>query len=69
VIACFGSEQVHHIQAKGRHMGYSMNMKGKTVSNKFVGVVNKLVAGWPGVIDLRVALEHGLLGVTSLMSP
>ena len=50
-------------------MGYSMNMKEKTVSNKFVGVVNKLVAGWPGVIDLRVALEHGLLGVTSLMSP
>jgi len=50
-------------------MGYSRNMKKKNVSNKFVGVVNKLVAGWPGVIDLQVALEHGLLGVTSLMSP
>ena len=49
-------------------MGYSMNMKGKTVGNKFVGVVNKLVAGWPGVIDLQVALKHGLLSVTSLMS-
>ena len=42
----------HHIQERVRHMGYIENEKNRKVSNELVGDMNKLVAGWPGVIDL-----------------
>ena len=33
-------------------MGYIENEKSRRVSNELVGEINKLVAGWPGLIDL-----------------
>ena len=53
VVVQTGSEiQDHHIQVKERHMGYMRDKRNKRVSNELVGKIDKLVAGWPGVIDL-----------------
>ena len=53
VVVQTGSEfQDHHIQVKERHMEYMRNERNKGVSNELVGKIDKLVSGWPGVIDL-----------------
>ena len=53
VVLQTGSEiRDHHIQERVRHMGYIENEKSKRASNELVGKIDKLVAGWPGVIDL-----------------